>query len=127
MRTSYDMKMSGTIGPDVASAAVSLRRSHPHVSAADVLDVVMRGRTGSLADFGESIEPATPFGFLIAEAFDDGMAPRDWALVTHPNTDPRPVVKQTRFAPPATWPVAETGSKPGVSMNTKPLARTASA
>ena len=80
--------MAGTIGPDVASAAVSLRRSHSHVSAVDVLDVVMRKRTGSLADFGDSIEPATPFGFLIAEAFDDGMAPRDWALVTHPNTDP---------------------------------------
>ena len=27
-----------------------------------------------------------------------------------PNTLPRPVVKQTRFAPPATCPVAETGS-----------------
>ena len=27
-----------------------------------------------------------------------------------PNTLPRPVVKQTRLAPPATWPVAATGS-----------------
>ena len=27
-----------------------------------------------------------------------------------PNIEPRPVVKQIRFAPPATWPVAETGS-----------------
>ena len=27
-----------------------------------------------------------------------------------PNTLPRPVVKHTRLAPPATWPVADTGS-----------------
>src|SRR5262249_43304248 len=46
---------------------------------------------------------------------------------TPPSTEHRPGVKQTRLAPPAPWPVAETGSKPGVSMNTKPLARTASA
>src|SRR4051794_22088575 len=44
-----------------------------------------------------------------------------------PNTLPRPVVKQTRFAPPATCPVAATGSKPGVSMNTKPFWVTGSA
>src|ERR1700709_1550948 len=41
-----------------------------------------------------------------------------------PNTLPRPVVKHTRLAPPATCPVAATGSYPGVSMNTKPLAVT---
>ncbi len=44
-----------------------------------------------------------------------------------PNTLPRPVVKQTRLAPPATCPVAATGSKPGVSMNTNPFAVTGSA
>ena len=27
-----------------------------------------------------------------------------------PNAEPRPVVKQTTFAPPATMPVTETGS-----------------
>src|SRR3546814_13591759 len=37
-----------------------------------------------------------------------------------PYTDPRPVVKQITFAPPATCPVADTGSYPGVSMKTKP-------
>src|ERR1700733_531991 len=45
----------------------------------------------------------------------------------HPNTLPRPVVKQTRLAPPATCPVAATGSKPGVSMKLKPFFVTASA
>src|SRR5215212_1834844 len=44
-----------------------------------------------------------------------------------PKTLPRPVVKHTTFAPPATCPVAATGSKPGVSMNTNPLFVTASA
>src|SRR3989440_10140566 len=37
-----------------------------------------------------------------------------------PKTEPRPVVKQIRLQPPATRPVIDTGSWPGVSMNTKP-------
>src|SRR5215510_10839059 len=37
-----------------------------------------------------------------------------------PNTEPRPVVKQMMLQPPATSPVIDTGSWPGVSMNTKP-------
>src|SRR5712691_6428731 len=37
-----------------------------------------------------------------------------------PNTEPRPVVKQIMLQPPATSPVMDTGSCPGVSMNTKP-------
>src|SRR3954466_10052217 len=44
-----------------------------------------------------------------------------------PNTLPRPVVKQTRLAPPATCPVADTGSYPGVSMKTKSFLVTGSA
>jgi len=80
--------MLGTIGPDVARAAVALRRSHPHAPALDVLDIVMKRRSGRLADFGDTIEPATPFGDLIAEAFDKGMAPEDWYLVKSPATPP---------------------------------------
>lgn len=71
-----------------ADEAVALRRSHPQAPALDVLDLVMQHRTGSLASFGADIEPAKPFGLLIAEAFDTGMAPDDWRLVTHPNTPP---------------------------------------
>src|SRR5438309_9632190 len=37
-----------------------------------------------------------------------------------PNTEPRPVVKQMRLQPPATRPVIDTGSWPGVSMQTQP-------
>src|SRR5262249_15961106 len=37
-----------------------------------------------------------------------------------PKTEPRPVVKQMTLQPPATRPVIETGSCPGVSMKTNP-------
>jgi hypothetical protein len=37
-----------------------------------------------------------------------------------PKTEPRPVVKQMTLQPPATRPVIDTGSWPGVSINTKP-------
>src|SRR4026208_167895 len=37
-----------------------------------------------------------------------------------PNTERRPVVKQIMLQPPATRPVIDTGSCPGVSMDTKP-------
>lgn len=71
-----------------AGEALALRMSHPHAPALDVLDLVMPNRTGTLTSVGAEIEPATPFGFLLAEAFDTGMAPEDWRLVTHPNTPP---------------------------------------
>ena len=44
-----------------------------------------------------------------------------------PNTEPRPVVNASTFAPPATIPVADTGSYPGVSMNVRPCSTTGSA
>ena len=46
---------------------------------------------------------------VLVESFSDGEGAQPYA-------DPRPVVNQMRFAPPATWPVADTGSYPGVSM-----------
>src|SRR5579871_4240790 len=45
----------------------------------------------------------------------------------HPKQLPRPVVKTTTLHPPATSPVTETGSYPGVSMITNPLLRIGSA
>jgi hypothetical protein len=50
----------------------------------------------------------------------DGDGAQPWA-------EPRPVVKQIRFAPPVTYPVSDTGLWPGVSMNTRPFAVTGSA
>lgn len=80
--------MLGTISPDVARAAVGLRRSHPTVSAREVLDVVMRQRGGAVADFGDSIAAGSSFGLLLAEAFDPAMDPRDWQACANPNADP---------------------------------------
>lgn len=76
------------MGPDVARAAVALRESHPQVAALEVLDVVLRHGTGRLADFGDVLQPATPFGAIVAEAFDTGMAAQDWSLAVHPNSPP---------------------------------------
>ena len=56
--------------------------------------------------------------------FVDNLSDGDGA---QPYAEPRPVVKQIMFAPPATCPVADTGSYPGVSMYTKPFAVTGSA
>ena len=44
-----------------------------------------------------------------------------------PKQLPRPVVNTTMLQPPATRPVTETGSYPGVSIITKPLLVTGSA
>lgn len=70
-----------SVGQDVVRAAEAHRRSHPAVPALDVLDLVMEGHTGSLADFGVSLHPTTAFGQIIAAAFDKGMAPQDWLLI----------------------------------------------
>lgn len=81
--------MVGTISPDVARAAVALRKSHPHAPALEVLDVVMRQRAGHLADFGaDQLDPGSPFGQIVAEAFDTAMTPADWAVVKNPQADP---------------------------------------
>lgn len=81
--------MAGTISPDVARAAVALRKSHPHAPALEVLDVVMRQRAGCLADFGaDQLDPGSPFGQIVAEAFDRAMTPAEWAVVTDSHADP---------------------------------------
>lgn len=50
--------------------------------------VCLRQRAGQLSDFGPAIEAGAPFALLVAEAFDKGMAPDDWLLVSNPATDP---------------------------------------
>lgn len=82
-------------GPNIAAAAVALRRSHPRAPAMDVLDLVMQGHEGTVIDFSDPTQPrgtwsspTSDFGAILAAAFDKGMAPEDWRLVDHPNTDP---------------------------------------
>lgn len=82
--------MLGTISSNVAAAAVALHRSHARAPVLECLDVALRQRTGSIADFGPDVcAPSSPFGQLLAEAFDTAMVPDDWALATHRNTPPQ--------------------------------------
>lgn len=72
----------------VAEARV-LRRAEPQMTVLDVLDQVMRGRTGRPVEFGELATPPAPFALLVAEAFDGGMLPSDWVGLWCGNSHPR--------------------------------------
>jgi hypothetical protein len=79
--------MQGKISTDTVRAALNLSQTHPQAKPLDVLDLVIRGRTGSLAVLG-SLHPTSPFGQPLAGAFDPAMDPRDWAWIDHPNAEP---------------------------------------
>lgn len=57
--------------------AVEMRLRHPAAPAREILDEVMRAHRGAKPAFG-AVLPTTPFGQLVAEAFDGGMEPSDW-------------------------------------------------
>ncbi len=81
--------MPPTIGPDLASAAVALTHSHPNAPALDVLDVVLSGHAGASVDPSAAwLQPAAPFGQVLAAAFDRAMSPTDWAAWSVPPADP---------------------------------------
>ena len=48
--------MPDTIAQAIVNESLALRVSHPHASAADVLDLVMQGRQFRLVDFGEHMD-----------------------------------------------------------------------
>jgi hypothetical protein len=72
----------------IVAEILALRRSHPHASPVDVLDLVMRGRLGQRIDFGD-VFPISDFGLIVVEAFDKGMPPGDWVSLLGPRGDPR--------------------------------------
>jgi hypothetical protein len=78
---------SSPITPDVADAAVALRASHPQASAREILDLVLRGRSGAVADLGPGIDAGQDFALLVTDAFDDDMA-LAWAHWTRTDVDP---------------------------------------
>ncbi len=78
----------------------SLRLSHPHAPALDVLDLVMRGRTGKPIDFGDLALPPREFALTVAEAFDTVTTRAEWQAWTRPGADP-----QARAAALAIWPI----------------------
>ena len=73
----------------IIEEALALRRSHPHAPAADVLDLVIRGRDIWLEDLLDHIEPPSPFALLVAEAIGDCMSAAEWRAFTGPNADER--------------------------------------
>ena len=73
----------------VVSDTAALRRSHAHAPALDTLDIVMRRRSGQTLNFlelgaphGSLAAPSTPFGQVVAAAFDRGMSPDEWIEMT---------------------------------------------
>jgi len=79
--------MPDTIAQAIVGESLALRVSHPHASAADVLDLVMQGRQYRLVDFGEHMLPPAAFALLVAEAMGDHMTPAEWEAFTGPNAD----------------------------------------
>ena len=83
----------------VVRSAGAITGSHASAPALDVLDLVMEGRHGVALDFRDSTQPhgswtspPTPFGALLARAFDRVMTPAEWTGLTGPHQDPAQVV-----------------------------------
>ena len=79
--------MEDPIAQAIVSEALALRASHAHAPAADVLDLVMRGRQYRLVDFGDHQLPPAPFALLVAEALGDHMSAAEWEAFTGPKAD----------------------------------------
>ena len=79
--------MPDPIAQAIVREALSLRHSHAHAPAADVLDLVMQGRQHRLLDFGEHMLPPAPFALLVAEAVGDRMSAAEWEAFTGPKAD----------------------------------------
>lgn len=84
----------------IVSEALALRLSHPSAAALDVLDLVMSGHMGTDPDFtdaglehGDHTDPRSPFGQLLAAAFDDIMNPAEWRNVLAQAVDPDPLLE----------------------------------
>jgi len=84
----------------VVDQVESLWLSHPQALALDVLDSVMRGRTGKPIDFGDLALPLREFALTVAEAFDTVMTRAEWQAWTRSGADP-----QARAALLAIWPI----------------------
>jgi hypothetical protein len=74
---------------DIAAHALLMRRQELRLPALEVLDQVMRGRGGRPIDFANLALPPSPFALLVAEAYDRGMLPCDWAGLLRPSAPAR--------------------------------------
>lgn len=73
----------------VISQALALRKSHPRAPAADVLDLVICGRSLWLEDFFHRMVPPDPFALLVAEAVGDFSPPAEWLALMDSHADER--------------------------------------
>jgi hypothetical protein len=82
----------------LVTRAVALRGTHPQAPALDLLDVVFQGLQPGAVRFPAPAladdpltGPRSPFGALLAEAFDPLMSPAEWAGLTAPGVGPQQV------------------------------------
>ena len=61
-----------------AFAAVQLHQTRPEAPALEVLDLALKGLAPAELD-DDIVHPASPFGQVIAAAFDTQMTPEEWA------------------------------------------------
>src|SRR5262245_15720230 len=87
----------------IVNEALALRKSHPHAPAADVLDLLMRGREYWLEDFLDHMEPPAPFALLVAEAVGDCMT-AEWTALTGPHLDERARAGMRQVYNESVWP-----------------------
>lgn len=87
---------------DVMALAIELRLRHPATPARTILDDLIVAHRGTPLEFG-AVDPTTPFGQLVAEAFDTGMQACDWiGLLQLP--DPRLHVALHEIWETEVWP-----------------------
>lgn len=89
---------------DIVDQALALAKSHPHVPALDVLDLVMTDRHGIDPDFdapgepfGDWTDPPSPFGDLLRRAFAPNDIREDAAAVWA-SEDPALLPEQSALA-----------------------------
>lgn len=81
--------MASNLVDSIIAQALALKLSHGHVTALDILDLVMRSAAGAKLEFVGRVQPPEEFALLVAEAFDRGMSVQEWRDWTGPLADPR--------------------------------------
>lgn len=72
--------MISTLSQPLTAAAIEFREAHPQASALEALDCVLgQSSLVPLRIDSRLLHPASNFGRLLAEAFDNTMTPDEWA------------------------------------------------
>ena len=79
------LALGGGHAATIVNEALALRAAQPQVSAADVLDLVMKGRDCALDDFLGYLVPPSSFALLVAEAVGNCMTAGEWIAFTGNN------------------------------------------